>query len=91
MSVVSEDEVAAQDLEFDMWEGQFEFVGSQYRDSNGNEEESELSYNGHGTYDESVDLFRPSTVRPRRNGIKKSEVQMWCEDLSGHVSSQQTM
>lgn len=85
MSAVSEDEVAAQDLEFDMWQGQFEFVGNQYRD--GNEEESELSYNGHGTYDESIDLFRPSAIRPRRNGFKKTEVQMWCDDLSGHVSS----
>lgn len=80
---VSEDEVAVQDLEFDMWEGQFEFVGNQY---NGNYQDSELSYNGSNAYDETVDLFVPSLTRPKRNGVKKSEVQLWCEGLTGHVS-----
>uniref|UniRef100_A0A1B6CQH5 FIP-RBD domain-containing protein n=1 Tax=Clastoptera arizonana TaxID=38151 RepID=A0A1B6CQH5_9HEMI len=74
---VSEDEAPTQDLEFDMWEGQFEFVGDLY---NNNQDEETYSYNGHNVYDESVDLFKP-----KRNGLKKSEVQVWCEDLSGHV------
>lgn len=75
---VSEDEAAAE-LEMDMWEGQFEFVGPEYHESTG----SGPDVNGGGTYDENVDLFRPAR---KRNGFKKHHVQVWYEDLAGHVS-----
>lgn len=76
---VSEDEAPAE-LEFDMWEGQFEFVGPQYQDTNGNGENVQGL---NGTYDENVDLFRPAR---KKNGFKKHHVQVWYEDLAGHVS-----
>lgn len=83
---VSEEE-GPPELEFDMWEGQFEFVGSQFeeRDSNGNGGGPTIGLGGGGTYDETVDLFKPR----RRNGVKKHGVQLWYEDLAGHVSLDQ--
>lgn len=79
---MSEDETGAE-LEFDMWEGQFEFVGQQYRDSNGNSELQGVGEGGGGGgYDRDADLFTPK----RKNGFKKHHVQVWYEDLAGHVS-----
>lgn len=82
---VSEEE-GPPELEFDMWEGQFEFVGSQFeeQDGNGNGGGPTIGLGG-GTYDENVDLFKPR----RRNGVKKHGVQLWYEDLAGHVSLKQ--
>uniref|UniRef100_A0A1B6KX96 FIP-RBD domain-containing protein n=1 Tax=Graphocephala atropunctata TaxID=36148 RepID=A0A1B6KX96_9HEMI len=80
---VSEDE-GPQELEFDMWEGQFEFVGGSHPLYNGNSEQDDNGNQGFGQngYDPTVDLFE--TPR-RRNGFKKHNVQLWYEDLAGNV------
>lgn len=70
------------ELEYDMWDGQFDFVGPQ-----------DPPVRGRITSDNSVteDLFTGGPLTPHLsnglNGGKKTAAHQWCDNLSDQVSS----
>ncbi|KAL1129240.1 hypothetical protein AAG570_013769 [Ranatra chinensis] len=86
-SVAAEDEAG---LEFDMWEGQFEFIGQQYPDNNNTIEVSlnkkAALTNGHHEQVEDLQLGSPL-----KNGkvaaTPRHHTQAWCRHLNHHVST----
>lgn len=74
MSEFSESEEEApntQDLDFDMWEGQFEFVGP----SNNNISVEDLKI-----------IVPTPHLNVNTNGTKKNAAHTWCKDVSGNVN-----
>lgn len=68
---VEDDAPNTQDLDYDMWEGQFEFVGPS--------EDTVLTGRG-------LQIITSSPhMSPRTNGIKKNRAHEWCDDLSNNV------
>lgn len=69
------------ELEFDMWDGQFEFFGNSYG-GDGVEKKDGHEFVQHGVYDETVDLIlTPITiaeepVKSARSAIDKSHISM---------------
>lgn len=67
---VEDDAPNTQDLDYDMWEGQFEFVGP-----------TEEVTRGRG-----LQIIVPSPhILPHTNGAKKNKAHEWCEDISDNV------
>lgn len=58
------------ELDYDMWEGQFEFVGPT----------DNRNVIGHGLLKPTP--YLPSNT----NGVKKSAAHQWCDDVSGQVN-----
>lgn len=71
MSESEDDAPNTQDLDYDMWEGQFEFVGPS--------EDTDLTGRG-------LQIIAPSLhMPPHTNGIKKNRAHEWCDDISDNV------
>lgn len=74
MSEVSECEDEApntQDLDYDMWEGQFEFVGP----------------SNNAILHPDLKIITPSPhLSSHTNGARKSQAHAWCEDLTDNVN-----
>nr|CAD7452975.1 unnamed protein product [Timema tahoe] len=64
-----------QELDLDLWEGQFEFVGSGWGEEGVGEE-------GQGA---TPPPYHTSHLAHQLNGVKKSPAHVWCEDLTEQV------
>nr|CAD7437565.1 unnamed protein product [Timema bartmani] len=65
-----------QELDLDLWEGQFEFVGSSWGEEGVGEE-------GQGA---TPPPYHTSHLAHQLNGVKKSPAHVWCEDLTEQKS-----
>jgi len=73
-----------QELALDLWQGQFEFLGEGYG-GDGVGDGGVFIHGGGGGGGGGV-MHVTSPPRLGSNGVKKTEAQVWCEDLTEQVS-----
>ena len=71
-----------QELALDLWQGQFEFLGEGY----GGDGVGDGGVFIHGGGGGGGVMHVTSPPRLGSNGVKKTEAQVWCEDLTEQVS-----